>query len=105
MSLLLQLRKIVDGSIIARSEASDAHQCLITLLKILQNCRDNPFEPKFRTIRAHGNSIQQVLKCEGGRDVLLLSGFSKTYIYNFKSLELRISKNSLFWLLEVSAIK
>lgn len=72
-----KLKRLIDGSIIAKNQASHSLECLETLLKIITNCKEFPREPKYRSIRGRGKVIQKVLKVEGGREVLFLVGFGK----------------------------
>lgn len=50
--------------------------CLITILKLLDNVLQKPYEIKFRTVKLSNNIVQQkIVQCKGGVDILIACGF------------------------------
>jgi len=59
---------------------TDSKECVLTLLKIIDNVLSKPTDPKVRTLRKHNQTIRRkIFDRKGGVEILLSIGFSFVY--------------------------
>jgi len=59
----------------------DSQECILTILKIIDNILSKPTDPKIRTLRTNNPAIRRkILDRKGGLDILLSIGF--TFLYS-----------------------
>lgn len=85
--LVAENRKMVARALdtkISQQDAPTALAAIELLLKLINNIVGNPSEPKYRQFRSNNPKISQtVLRCPGGKDVLLALGF-RTKVMEFE---------------------
>ncbi|KAJ2994950.1 hypothetical protein HDV02_001179 [Globomyces sp. JEL0801] len=75
---LVQFSRFIDGTIINKNTKKTALECLETIQLIINNLIQYPDMEKYRSIRGRGKMIQKVLSLEGGEELLIILGATKT---------------------------